>query len=75
MPATFDVRYDGVNLPDIVTLGMRQRITDRFRVMAGAEWSNWSRFDTVEIKGGPRRSICPSTTMTAGSSRSAASST
>jgi long-chain fatty acid transport protein len=49
----FDVRYDGVNLPDIVTLGIRQRISDRFRVMAGAEWSNWSRFDTVEVEGGP----------------------
>ena len=50
---TFDVDYDGVDLPDIVTLGIRQRITDRLRVMAGAEWSNWSRFDTVEIEGGP----------------------
>ncbi len=49
----FNVDYDGVNLPDIVTLGLRQRITDRFRVMAGAEWSNWSRFDTVEVEGGP----------------------
>ena len=49
----FDVDYDGVDLPDIVTLGMRQRITDRFRVMAGAEWSNWSRFDSVAIEGGP----------------------
>ena len=49
----FDVTYDGVNLPDIVTLGVRQRITDRVRVMAGAEWSNWSRFDTVEVEGGP----------------------
>jgi long-chain fatty acid transport protein len=49
----FDVRYDGVNLPDVVTLGMRQRLTDRLRIMAGAEWSNWSRFDTVEIKGAP----------------------
>lgn len=49
----FDVDYDGVNLPDIVTLGIRQRITDRFRVMGGAEWSNWSRFDTVKVKGGP----------------------
>ena len=42
-----------MNLPDLVTLGIRQTITDRFRVMAGAEWSNWSRFDTVTIKGGP----------------------
>lgn len=49
----FDVDYDGVDLPDIVTLGIRQRITDRFRVMGGAEWSNWSRFDTVKVKGGP----------------------
>lgn len=49
----FDVSYDGVNLPDMVTLGVRQRITDRFRVMAGAEWVNWSRFDTVEVEGGP----------------------
>jgi long-chain fatty acid transport protein len=49
----FDVKYDGVNLPDIVTLGIRQRITDRFRVMAGGEWANWSRFDSVEVEGGP----------------------
>jgi long-chain fatty acid transport protein len=50
---TSDVTYDGVNMPDLVTLGIRQTITDRLRVMAGAEWSNWSRFDTVKIKGGP----------------------
>jgi long-chain fatty acid transport protein len=49
----FDVKYDGVNLPDILTLGIRQRIINRFRIMAGAEWSNWSRFDTVEVEGGP----------------------
>lgn len=49
----FHVKYDNVNLPDVVTLGIRQRITDRFRVMAGAEWTNWSRFDTVKVEGGP----------------------
>lgn len=48
-----DVEYDGVNLPDVVTLGVRQRLTDRLRVMAGAEWTNWSQFDTVEIEGAP----------------------
>jgi long-chain fatty acid transport protein len=48
-----DVRYDGVDVPDIVTLGIRQQITDRFRLMAAAEWSNWSRFNTVTIEGGP----------------------
>jgi long-chain fatty acid transport protein len=50
---TFHVKSNDVNLPDVVTLGVRQRITDRFRVMAGAEWTNWSRFDTVEVKGAP----------------------
>jgi long-chain fatty acid transport protein len=50
---TSDVTYEGVNLPDLVTVGIRQTINDRFRIMAGAEWSNWSRFDTVKIKGGP----------------------
>jgi long-chain fatty acid transport protein len=49
----FHVKAKDVNLPDVVTLGVRQRITDRFRVMAGAEWTNWSRFDTVKVKGGP----------------------
>jgi long-chain fatty acid transport protein len=48
-----DVEYDGVNLPDIVTVGIRQRVTDRVRIMAGAEWSNWSQFDTVDIEGAP----------------------
>ena len=50
---TSDVTYDDVTMPDLVTLGLRQRITDRFRVMAGAEWSNWSQFDVVKIKDGP----------------------
>ena len=49
----FDVKYDDVNLPDLVTLGIRQKVTERFRVMAGAEWSNWSRFEAVTIKDGP----------------------
>jgi long-chain fatty acid transport protein len=49
----FDVTYDGVNMPDLVTLGIRQNVTERLRVMAGAEWSNWSRFETVTVKNGP----------------------
>ena len=49
----FDVDFDGVDLPDIVTLGIRQRVTDRFLVMAGVEWTNWSRFGTVDVIGGP----------------------
>jgi long-chain fatty acid transport protein len=49
----FHVTYKDVTMPDLVTFGVRQRITDRFRVMAGAEWSNWSQFGTVRIKGAP----------------------
>jgi long-chain fatty acid transport protein len=49
----FHVKYDNVNLPDLVTLGIRQRITDRFRAMAGAEWTNWSQLDMVGVEGGP----------------------
>jgi long-chain fatty acid transport protein len=49
----FDVEGEGLDLPDVVTLGLRQRITDRFRVMAGVEWSHWSRFEAVDITGQP----------------------
>jgi long-chain fatty acid transport protein len=48
---TFDITGDGLDLPDTVTFGIRQRIGNAFRVMAGAEWSNWSRFDTVTVTG------------------------
>jgi len=35
-----------VNLPDTLTLGLRQGIGDRFTLLAGYEWSNWSRIGT-----------------------------
>ncbi|MGE4166686.1 MAG: OmpP1/FadL family transporter, partial [Xanthobacteraceae bacterium] len=43
-------------LPDTVTVGLRQGIGDRFTLLAGFEWSNWSRIGTVPIlrsTGGP----------------------
>jgi long-chain fatty acid transport protein len=46
----FDATADDFDLPDTVTLGLRQSITENFRVMAGAEWSNWSRFETVNLE-------------------------
>ncbi|HSG94035.1 MAG TPA: outer membrane protein transport protein, partial [Afifellaceae bacterium] len=36
-----------LELPDMVTFGVRHKINDYWRVMAGVEWTNWSRFDTV----------------------------
>ena len=36
-------------LPDMVTLGLRQGINDRFTLLAGIEWANWSRIGTVPV--------------------------
>lgn len=38
-----------LNLPDMLTVGLRQRITDRFTMMAGFEWSRWSRIGTAVL--------------------------
>ena len=46
-----DVKGDGLDLPDIVTFGIRQQVTSQFRIMAGLEWSNWSNFDEITLEG------------------------
>jgi long-chain fatty acid transport protein len=33
-------------LPDVLTVGLRQGIGDRFTLLAGLEWSHWSRIGT-----------------------------
>lgn len=38
-----------LNLPDTVTLGIRQGINEKFRLLGGIEWSNWSRIGTARI--------------------------
>jgi len=38
-----------LNLPDTVTVGLRQGIGDRFTLLAGFEWSNWSRIGTAVV--------------------------
>jgi long-chain fatty acid transport protein len=38
-----------VKLPDIVTLGLRQRVGERTTLMAGVEWTNWSRIGGVAV--------------------------
>ncbi|NMD07634.1 MAG: transporter, partial [Phyllobacteriaceae bacterium] len=35
--------------PELVTLGLSQQVTDQLKVMAGVEWSNWSRFKELRI--------------------------
>lgn len=39
-----------LNLPDMLTVGLRQRIGDRFTALAGFEWTNWSRIGTSTIQ-------------------------
>ena len=38
-----------LKLPDVVTVGLRQGIGDRFTLLAGVEWSNWSRIGTAPL--------------------------
>jgi long-chain fatty acid transport protein len=38
-----------LELPDMVTVGLRQRIGDRFTLLAGVEWANWSRIGTSTV--------------------------
>ena len=37
-----------VNLPDTVSLGLRQRVTPQLTLLGTAEWTNWSRIGTVQ---------------------------
>ena len=39
-----------LELPEVVTFGYRQDITDRFTLLAGIEWANWSRFDELRVE-------------------------
>lgn len=38
-----------LNLPEMVTFGIRHAVTPKVTVMAGVEWTNWSRFEELRI--------------------------
>ena len=40
-----------INLPDIVSVGLRQRLTPQWTGLATVEWSNWSRIGTSVVSG------------------------
>ncbi len=42
-----------LNLPDIVSVGLRQRLTPQWTGLATVEWSNWSRIGTAAVAAGP----------------------
>jgi long-chain fatty acid transport protein len=43
-----------LTLPDMVTVGLRQSLSERLDLLVGYEWTNWSRVGTipVDIQGG-----------------------
>lgn len=47
-----------VELPELVTLSLRQQITDRVTFLGTAEWTNWSRVQSVDIKCLTGRGAC-----------------
>ncbi|MFC3693042.1 OmpP1/FadL family transporter [Chenggangzhangella methanolivorans] len=51
LPADFDVKAK-VKLPEVVTFGIRQKLTNELTALGGFEWTNWSRLKTVNVKTG-----------------------
>jgi long-chain fatty acid transport protein len=47
--ATIDAEAD-VELPDVVTLSLRQAIASNARLMGTVEWTNWSEFKELRLK-------------------------
>lgn len=42
-----------IDLPDIVTLSLRQALAPNMRLLGTVEWSNWSRFKELRLVGVP----------------------
>ena len=42
-----------VTLPETVSIGLRQRLSETFTLMAGMEWANWSRIQAVPFANSP----------------------
>jgi long-chain fatty acid transport protein len=56
IPSTAGPVNTTLDLPDIVSVGVRHRFDDRWTVMGTAEWTNWSRIGTSVVSqaaGGP----------------------
>lgn len=40
-----------VTLPESVNVGVRQKVSEDLTLLAGVEWTNWSRLDSVAVRG------------------------
>jgi long-chain fatty acid transport protein len=49
---TLDASAD-LTLPEIVTVGLRQNLTDGVDLLAGFEWTNWSRIGSIPVRNTP----------------------
>ena len=38
-----------MNLPEIVTVGLSQRLDPQWKILAGYEWTNWSRVKVIPV--------------------------
>lgn len=47
-PSTAAIK-DGITLPEIVTLSLRQALSPRLTVLGTVEWTNWSRLDKLDV--------------------------
>jgi long-chain fatty acid transport protein len=48
-----------LNLPDVVSVGLRQRLTPQWTGLATVEWTNWSRIGTSVVSGAPVPTTLP----------------
>jgi long-chain fatty acid transport protein len=48
-----------LNLPDTVSVGLRQRLTSQWTGLATVEWSNWSRIGTSNVAAGAFSTTLP----------------
>jgi long-chain fatty acid transport protein len=48
-----------LNLPDTVSVGLRQRLTPQWTGLATVEWTNWSRIGTSVVSGAPVPTTLP----------------
>lgn len=50
-----------VELPELVTVGVRQRVSEQLTLLGGVEWTNWSRLGTIPVnyKGGGQLTTLP----------------
>jgi len=56
--ASFNVNTT-LNLPDVVSVGLRQRLTPQWTGLATVEWTNWSRIGTSVVSGAPVPTTLP----------------